>query len=101
MLLRTVAAVVLALLLVRWARRPAPGTRLQLAVIVGAVPVLFSFSVTGHAAAGRGAVWAVLSDVIHLTAAAVWVGALAYIALALVFARRLLRGGAPALLPCG
>jgi copper transport protein len=41
-----------------------------------------------HAAAGRGSVWATLSDFVHLVAASVWIGMLVQVAVTAVWARR-------------
>jgi putative copper export protein/methionine-rich copper-binding protein CopC len=51
--------------------------------------ILASFSLGSHAAAVTGSGWAILADLFHLVAAAIWLGGLLLLALVLWQARRL------------
>ncbi len=50
---------------------------------------LLTFSASSHAAAARGSGWAIVADLVHLIAAAVWAGGLLFLALLLLRIRRL------------
>ena len=70
----------------RWARRQA---------LAGAVLALASFTWVGHSATARPRLVAVVSDLVHLGAAAVWVGGL--VLLGLVLRHRRSQASSPAL----
>jgi copper transport protein len=72
------------------ARRASPALRHGLAAagLAATVGAFVAISSTSHAAAGAGAVWATAADFVHLSAATVWVGLLAMLALLFVTVRR-------------
>jgi putative copper export protein/methionine-rich copper-binding protein CopC len=63
-------------------------TMTWLLLLIG-VLILASFSLGSHAAAVTGSGWAILADLFHLVAAAIWLGGLLLLALILWQARRL------------
>lgn len=97
LIVRVLAGGLVALALVRWSEPTSCGRR-QVMSIAGAGLVLWSFSILSHAAAGAGAGWAVLSDLVHLAAASVWLGTLIHLAISLITARRAFRAREPYML---
>jgi copper transport protein len=95
LLIRVMAGVVAGWLLCGTNRGHA-GRRAAAGALPAAIVVILTFSLTSHAAAGRGAVWATLSDLVHLLAASVWLGTLAHVAIALYAERRAFSPVAPA-----
>ncbi len=90
-----VAAAGVAWLLTRQERRPdrpAVYAQLGLGLLIG-LGAMLTMSLTSHAAAGRGALWATGSDFLHLAGVGLWIGALAQLP-ALLTIRRGLEGEA-------
>lgn len=88
-----VAAAGVAWLLTRQERRPerpAVYTGLGLGLLLG-LGAMLTMSLTSHAAAGRGALWATGSDFLHLAGVGLWLGALGQLP-ALLSIRRGLEG---------
>ncbi|HLZ73027.1 MAG TPA: CopD family protein [Dehalococcoidia bacterium] len=84
-----VAAAVIAWLLARRERRPAGPAAfggLGLGLLVGFGATL-TMSLTSHAAAGRGALWAAGSDFLHLSGVGLWLGSLVQLPAILVIRR--------------
>ncbi|HXH22915.1 MAG TPA: CopD family protein [Dehalococcoidia bacterium] len=61
---------------------------LTIALLALSLAYLLVTASVSHAAAGRGSVWATLSDFVHLVAASVWIGMLVQVAVTAVWARR-------------
>jgi putative copper export protein/methionine-rich copper-binding protein CopC len=74
---------------------PVQGKRVAMTwlLLLLAFCVLITFSVSSHAAAVMGSGWAILADLIHLVAAAIWFGGLVVLAL-LLWQMRLQRNSA-------
>ncbi len=72
-----------------WGRsREAAGRAALWVALVGALWYVLLVSLVSHAGAVEGSFWAVASDFVHLSAAAVWIGMLAQLGLTLLWARR-------------
>lgn len=83
------AAIVIALGAATWGRAREVGSRLLLwAALAGSLVYVLLVSLVSHAGAVEGSFWAVTADFVHLTSAAVWVGMVAQMGLALAWARR-------------
>jgi copper transport protein len=82
--LGTVAAIAIAVLLAR---------SMRVAASVAVALAFLTIALSGHANSADPRAWAVLTDWIHLVAAAIWVGGIAQIALAWLPVIRGLRGG--------
>ncbi len=86
-----VAAAAIAWFLTRREQRP-EGAAIYAGLGVGLLTglgALVTMSLTSHAAAGRGALWAAGSDFLHLTGVALWLGALAQLPAVLKIRRNL------------
>ena len=66
-------------------------------LLAGSVGVLLTQSLVSHAGASVGSVWTTTADFLHLLAAALWVGGLVHVGLAMPRWLDELKGGPPAL----
>lgn len=84
-LVRAVALLALLPLLGAIRRRSVPVGRVPIALgAIGGLVALGTFAVAGHASTGRWVAAAVVADVVHLGAAALWFGGVVVLALAVV-----------------
>jgi copper transport protein len=77
--IRLIFSVVLGATLLAAFKRSSFGLRLAVPAIATALLLLLSVTLTGHAVTGRYVGLAIVADLIHMAAAAVWIGGLVYL----------------------